>query len=371
MANGFCPALLTHLADYAGPNYPGNKVTMPGLTQYLYNQPNRPQVGANGHRQSVNVKYMVRGVESQVSTSAGCTVDAVPVYKETTVPISLFVQTGVWFGDDTIRQYCEDMSNTVAVGQPATQMMNAVVDGVFHRMNALYAKMESLLMAKAALNLGKHAATGTTSAVTVNIKQDGTVNDLGTGLTKLLNDADANEFCGDPSFVYGKGSLMAAYDLQMRRNAIGMADGGVNQAALAGYTGYSSAAVTAGLGNAQNMLSIPEGSIHLVENLRNVGSFAGTRGTSTFGTLVDPRNQCWGNLPIQWDFQAKYIDCAEDVSSAIGNGYINSSSITSDRGTLIIISKHFDLFVTPNDAFDGPDRIQGGGRPLLYTISNS
>lgn len=375
MATGFCPALLSHLADIAGTNYPGQKVTMPGFTKFLYDQPDRPiSVGEMGHRRTVNVRYMNRGSRNVVSTTPGCTVDSAPAFKETSVPLTLFVQKGIWFGDDQIRQYCEEYSNTVAVGAPATQMMQFVVEGLLANMNSVYSKMESLLLTKLGLNMGTHVATGTAAAVSVNIKQDGTVNDLGTGLTKLLMDAEANEFCGAPAIVYGMGSKFHAYDMQNKARALGRGDSGIDQGALAaalGYTGYSSAHATAALGNADNIAMVGSGQVHLVENLRNKGAFAGTRGTSTFGTLVDPRTQCWGGVPVEWDFQAKYIDCAEDLTTAVGNGYINSNTLTSDRGTLLIVSKYFDLFVTPSDAYDGGDRLSGGDRPLLYTITNS
>lgn len=375
MATGFCPALLGHLADLAGDNYPGQKVSMPGFTKFLYDQPDRPiSVGENGHRRTQTYRYIQRGTPNAVSTTPGCTVDSVPAFKEATVTNSLYVQQGIWFGDDQIRQYCEEYSQTTAIGQPATPFMQFMVEGMFAKLNANYQKMESLLLTKMGLNMGTHIGTGTAAAVAVNIKQDNTVNDVDTGLTKLLTDAEANEFCGAPSIIYGAGSQFHYYDMQLRARALGMNTAGVDAAQLAaalGYAGYSSRAVTAALGNANNVAMIAPGMVHLVENLRNKGSFAGTRGGSTFGTLVDPRTQCWGNVPVEWDFQAKYIDCAEDLTDAIGNGYIAASSITEDRGTLIIVSKWFDLFVTPNDAYEGGDAISGGSRPLLYTISNT
>lgn len=374
MANGFCPALLDHLADIAGTNYPGRKVTMPGFTKFLYEQTNRPiVVGNGGHRRTVNVKFLQRGAPNAVSTTPGCTLDAAPTYKEVATTLSLYVKKTMFFGDDTIRQYCEDASAMKREGQPATEFMNFVLEGMFGEMNSLYSKQDELLLTKAGLNVGKHVG-GTTGAVTVNIKQDASVNDLTTGLTKLLTDAENNEFCGAPAFIYGSGSLMHAYDSQLKAKALGMGDSGVDPSVLAntlGFVGYRSVHATAALGNANNMLMIGPGQVHYIENQRMVGSFAGERGTSTFGTLVDPRNQCWGNVPVKWDFQAKYIDCPEALTDEIGNGYINSNSITEDTGYAITLSKYFDLFVTPSNAYDGGDRLSGGDRPLLYTITNS
>lgn len=374
MANGFCPALLNHFADIAENNYAGNKVTMPGFTKFLYDQQNRVSVGDQGHRRTVTFKYLQRGTPNQVSTSPGCTVDAVPAFIETTVPLTMFVQKGIFLGEDTIRQYCEDHSRTTAIGNPGTSQMAVVVEALYASMNSLYDTMEKDLMTKLGLNMGVHVETGTAAAVTINFEQDGTLNDLDTGITALLTRAQNNELCGAPSMIYGMGSLFHHFDNQAKAKAFGLASSGVDISKLIsslGYAGYASRHVTTPLGDAQNIAMVSPDQIWLVENMRNKGSFAGTRGTSTFGTLIDPRTQCWGNLPVEWDFQAKYIDCAEDLHTAVGNGYINSNTITEDRGYLIILSKYYDLFVTPNNAFEGGDRIAGGGRPLLYTISNS
>jgi hypothetical protein len=374
MANGFCPALLNDFADIAGNQYAGNKVTMPGFTKFLYDQQNRVSVGDQGHRRTVTFKYLQRGTPNQVSTTPGCTVDAVPAFIETTVPLTMFVQKGIFLGEDTIRQYCQDASNKTSLG--GSQHMDVVARALYASMNSLYSKMESLLLTKLGLNMGKHVETASAAAVTINFEQDGTLNDLDTGITALLTRAQTNELCGPPSFIYGMGSLMHHFDNQAKSKAFGLAASGVDQSKLIdnlGYAGYSSAHVTAALGGAENVAMVHPDQIWLVENMRNKGSFAGTPAgsNSTFTTLIDPRTQCWGNVPVEWDMQAKYIDCAEAFSDAVGNGYITSSSVTEDRGYLIILSKYFDLFVNPVDVFEGGDRMAGGNRPLLYTISNT
>ena len=75
---GFCEAILLHLDSIAGQNYPGKKVTIPGFTQMLLDQPNSPtaiQDGfMGGHKRGVRVKYSTRGTVSQVSTTDTCSV---------------------------------------------------------------------------------------------------------------------------------------------------------------------------------------------------------------------------------------------------------------------------------------------------------
>lgn len=377
MANGYCEALLLHLDSIAGQNYPGQKVTIPGFLNMLVTSPDRPtplQDGfQGGHYRTETVKYMPRTTVSQVSTTDTCAVDVIPAYKEVTVSVDNVVQSGVWIPDNTIRQYCEEASRTVAIGQPATQVMQEHLRGILNAMNGIYQKMETVLTTSMASSFGKHKETGTATAVTVNIEQDGTLNDLGTGLTDLLARAENNEFCGNPVFVGATGSLMARYAIQQKMR--GLAPGlGYNPENLAADFNFYASGATATTWGAQHVGMFAPGSVHLVERLDNVGSFAGQRGASFFTTIVDPRTQCWtpyGLGNIQFDLQVKYIDCPEDLGANITNGYIAESGITGARGYLLLIKKRYGLFTIPTDAYDGADVLAGSNGSLRYAITNS
>jgi len=376
MANGYCEALLLHLESIAGVNYPGKKVTVPGFLNMLITQPDRPFAAANvgGHYKDVRVKYMPRTTVAQVSTSDTCSVDFVPAYLETNVSVDNVAQTGVWVSDDVVRQYCEDASRTVAVGVPATQLMTEHLNSILHAMNGIYQKMEDELTNSVVF--GDHQATGSNAAVTVNIEQDGNLNDLATGLTKLLMDAQVNEFCGNPLMVGPLGSKFHAFDLQKQYNALSPATG-FDPAMLAmnsGYQFFASGFAAANFGNANALAMFAPGSAHLIERLDNVGSFAGQRGSSFFTTIIDPRTQCWtpnGLSNIQFDLQVKYIDCPDDLGRLNGGGAIDPSELTAARGYALIIKKRYDLFQTPTNAFDAADRMNGSNGALLYTITNS
>jgi hypothetical protein len=376
MANGYCEALLLHLESIAGVNYPGKKVTVPGFLNMLITQPDRPFAAANvgGHYKDVRVKYMPRTTTAQVSTSDTCSVDFVPAYLETTVSVENVAQTGVWVSDDVVRQYCEDASRTVAVGVPATQLMTEHLNSILHAMNGVYQKMEDVLTDS--VTFGVHQATGTAAAVTVNIEQDGTLNDLATGLTKLLMDAQVNEFCGNPLMVGPLGSRFHAFNLQKEYNALSPATG-FDPAMLAmnsGYQFFASGFAGANFGNANALAMFAPGSAHLIERLDNVGSFAGQRGSSFFTTIIDPRTQCWtpnGLSNIQFDLQVKYIDCPDDLGRLNGGGAIDPATLPQARGYALIIKKRYDLFQTPTNAFDAADRMAGSNGALLYTITNS
>lgn len=376
MANGYCEALLLHLESIAGTNYPGKKVTVPGFLNMLISQADRPFAAANvgGHYKDVRVKYMPRTTVNQVSTTDTCSVDFVPAYLETSVSVNNVAQTGVWVSDDVVRQYCEDASRTVAVGQPATQLMTEHLNSVLHAMNGIYQKMESVLTTS--VTWGAHQATGSAAAVTVNIEQDGTLNDLGTGLTKLLMDAETNEFCGAPYMVGPLGSKMHAFSLQNKYKALAPGEGfdPAMMAANSGYAFFASGQAAATWGNANALGMFAPGSAHLIERLDNVGSFAGQRGSSFFTTIIDPRTQCWtpGGLGnIQFDLQVKYIDCPDDLGRLNGGGAIDPTSLDASRGYALIIKKRYVLFQTPSDSFSGSDRLDGSNGSLLYTITNS
>lgn len=376
MAYGYCEALLLHLESIAGTNYPGKKVTVPGFLNMLITQPDRPFAAANvgGHYKDVRVKYMPRTTEAQVSTTDTCSVDFVPAYLETNVSVSNIAQTGVWVSDDVVRQYCEDASRTVAVGVPATQLMNEHLNSVLHAMNGIYQKMENILTDSVAW--GTHVATGTNAAVTVNIEQDGTLNDLATGLTKLLLDAETNEFCGQPLMVGPLGSKMHAYSLQNRYKALAPGEGfdPAMMAMNAGFNFFASGQAASTWGNANALGMFAPGSAHLIERLDNVGSFAGQRGSSFFTTIIDPRTQCWtpnGLSNVQFDLQVKYIDCPDDLARLNGGGAVDPATLDAARGYALIIKKRYALFQTPTNAFSGADRLDGSNGALLYTITNS
>lgn len=377
MANGYCEALLLHLDSIAGQNYPGQKVTIPGFLNMLVTSPDRPTAIQDGYREghyrTVNVKYMPRTTISQVSTSDTCAVDVLPAYKETSVSVNNIAQTGIFITDDQVRQYCEEASRTVAVGLPPTQLMTEHLRSILHAMNGIYQKMENVLTTSMASAFGKHVATGTATAVAVNIEQDGNLNDLGTGLTKLLTDAAANEFCGTPMFVGALGSLMHAYSIQKQRNAL-YPGTGFNPEALASDFQFFASGQTGSTWGAQHVGMFAPGSVHLIERQDNVGSFAGQRGASFFTTIVDPRTQCWtpnGLGNIAFDLQVKYIDCPEDLGANLANGYIQADTISAARGYVLLIKKRYGLFTTPTNAYDGADRLAGSNGSLRYSITNS
>jgi len=376
---GFCEAILLHLNSITGQNYPGKKVTVPGFTQMLLDQPDAPTViqdgFTGGQKRPVRVKYSSRGTIGQVSTVDSCQVDVQPLFKEVDVTISNFVSKGFWIPDDLMRQYCIDATNTVTVGVPATPLMAQVLAYILEGMNSLYQKQEQVLTTAMASSFGKHIATGAATAVAVNIEQDGNLNDLTAGVLKMLTDAETHEFCGTPMFVGALGSLMHSYDIQRRNRGlypgVGLDNAGLLDAS--GFKFYASGQTGSTWGT-QHVGMFAPGSAHYLEYLQNVGAWAGQREDgSVFSTIVDPRVQCWGTNGVgnvRWDMQVRYASCPEDVENFISSGYLSNSSI-SGRGYYIKIYKYYDLFTTPTDAYDGADRLAGTNDTLRYSLTNT
>lgn len=360
MALGYCEAVLLHLKSIAGDNYPGTKVTPPGFTKMLLDNPDRPQaIGeafTDGHKRSVRIKYKTRSVISQVSTSRSCDYNIVPAYKETTASVNQFVQIGLRIDDDTIRNYCKDASSTVAVGQPATQLMAEHLDSIQHAWNGLIAKMDTVLLTSMTAQFGVNMRTGLTTSTTINISKDLQIQSLNQGLIQILADYEDNELNGTP-LVVGSGNFRNFARLQRFKQ---QDFSGINTAAeMNEFVFYNDTKAATIMGTNQIGVFAPN-TVHLIEYMQNVGGFAGMKGSSTFGTMTDPYTG------TRWDFQFKYYDCPTTVT----NAYSGTTS-TIDRGWVLLISKNYDLFVNPSDAFDGADVLHGVNGALRYTINNT
>lgn len=376
MALGYCPAILIHLAAVTGRAYPGHKVTEPGFTLMLYNQPNRPtmlqQAYQNGHSRTGTVKYKTRTTQAYVNNAISCDIDLTPAYKEAPFSADKTVQIGIYVSDADIRRYCDDASrminpNGTFTGIPPSTMMAEHLDSILHAMNGLYQAMDNDLLTTMALNFGRNKNTGLTSARTINIPLNGTQNDLNTGIPRMLQDAVENEICGRP-VVVGNGNFASWHNMKMA-NAISYNQSGIDYGALMPYSFFHDI-YSASQWAINDIGVFEEGSVHIVENMQNVGDWGGPKpGASSFGIFRDPRTQCWsprGTTMIPWDIQLKYIDCP----TTFNNGYAGGTQ-TLGRGYAVFISKQYGLFTIPNDAYDGADIIAGQNGTLRFNITNT
>lgn len=332
----------------------------------LVNQPGRPNVlqsnaSSNGHRRTASVAYMPRGVMAQASASAGiCDITLVPGFKEKDVTIAQYAHVGLHFPDDTLRTYCEAWSDPDTAGN--APVVRLVREGVLKAMNAMYARINATLTGLVVWGANVNNSYSN-AAKTITIPLAGTSQDLDAGVLDMLADIQDAEFCGMPSIV-GTG-LFRNYNNLKVRGALGMNQAGVNSAAAVDWQFFYDNYATTAWGS--NVIGVFEpGSIHLLEADENVGSFAGQKGTAFYTQIVDPRMQCWGDLPFTFDLAVDYINCPTTLTNAY-----TGSTATFNRGWAVYIRKRFDLFQTPTDANDGADVSHGVNGALRFTVANA
>lgn len=372
MALGYCEAILLHQKAIAGGNYSGYKRTHNGFTNMLYSQTDRPFAEAfmNGHRRDVRVKYKQRQTEAQVQTSAHCGVDVSPAYKETTASVDQYAQLSIHMTDDKIRQYCVEASQLVtADGQSLTGVspfMAEHYETILHALNALYAKMETVLTTSMSTKFGMNVRAAAKTAQTVNFNVNGTTQNFGEGLTRVLTDYQINENCGTPMIV-GNGFI---HGFANQLGAVGLNQYGVDGQAMADKLGFSffASQKTATTWGANKFGVFAPGSVHIIEDIRNTGEFMVDLGTVKKFTIIDPNVTCWspnGAVPVRWDVTMEYNVC----DSAVTGGY--AGSVTVGAGWKITLSKNYGLWTPPTDAFDGGDALSGDNGTLYYTATNS
>lgn len=227
-------------------------------------------------------------------------------------------------------------------------------------------------MAPQAVKFGVNQVTGSNAAQTVNIPKDATQFDLQSGITKILADAQENEFCGAINIV-GSG-IMNNFAIQQLVACCNAA--GVDMSKFTGFNWYNDLYAKTAWGT--NQIGVfSEGSVGLVDITRFKGFRAGNKGVSTFFTLPLPVEcpACNGGYDsLVFDAQLKYFDCPGDLATDC-----DADDVPFERGYAVILSKTFGLFNIPSDAYQneaaygdcGTDRLTGNNGTLRYTVTNS
>lgn len=367
MANGFCPYLLQHLAQIAGQATPQYKVDAHGFLGMLVTSgnPDAIKVGNyDGHKKTVSVSYRKRFTKAQTDTSIDCQVMLTPSKVEGSVSVANTRVIAVHIEDELIAQYCNDASAMMAMKglTPPTGVMNEVADIIFSGANALLEGVNDDLIGL--LTWGNNFVSGSNAAVTVNLPADVAVQPLGGGMTKVLTDYKQSNLSGRPQIV-GSG-LMLSYILQQKFK--GLDQFGMDSRISTGLVDFYHDQDFAATVGAQHFGVFEPGSIQLVQYLQNTGFQAGEKpGGSTFGILplpmIDPTNNMM--TPVKFDFQFKYVDCAQSYTDAY-----SGATVTLQKGWSIILSKQFGLWQVYGDAYRAEDPMYGVNGALHYIASN-
>lgn len=375
---GFAPYLLLHLNEVAKGNAPAKKITPPGFLRALLENTEAPDVinagidDGNGHIRAMQIKYRNRLPAGQTVTTDDCNIDNVPVYKEASVNLSLFRKIGFYIDDATMSKYLAEatsVANINTAGQvegfkSTTTFMQEFLDRLMEMLNGVFTDIDSDLVNKQAANFGVNVVAGNNNARTINILLDATKNNLAAGMTEILTEWQMNENEG-PMIMFGNG-LMHNYVLQNEIAKKGTDFNGVDTTEFEKlYKWYWDNATTTALG-ANQVGIIARNAVHLVTRARFKGAFAGFKGGSIFFTMTPPGVDSLGNaLPrLELDCQLKYIDCPTTLQGP--GGYAASFN----RGWVLYVSKSYDLFNIPSDAFDPTDRLFGNNGTYRYSITN-
>lgn len=373
MSLGYAPYLLMHSkAVYSG-MAPSTKITPPGYFRSLLENSRANIVSqgiddGSGHIKSVQVKYRTRLPLGASATTDTCDLDIRPAYSEATIAATQFRKLSIFLEDDTLARYMNDASSRVQMvnGIPTltgvTPLMQEQMDMIMESANGLLGDINNDLLVAQATAFGKNQVTGSTASTAVNFPL--TLNgSLTTGMDKVMADAEANEMNLSNSYVVGSGLVANYYRQQIAK---GVATNGVNTALLASPNFYTDLQAASAWGT--NQFGIFEkNAVQFIDINRYTGFKAGIKGSSFFGTLPMSVSDSAGNsISINIDIQMKYVDCPTEV---VVSGYVDPQSV--NRGWILILSKSFDQFNIPVDAYDASDRLTGNNGTLRYTASNS
>lgn len=369
MANGFCPALLYHIDDIANGNSPGRKMHVAGFLAALFccqNSNVNPlnSVYDNGHLRTLTVKYKRRPTLDDVSTSDNCDVDRVPSYLEWAFPASNYVQSSFYLSDAQIQNYCRDASAIRSTGRPPTQVMQEVYEEIVATANLLLKYINRDAVVEMGTQFGENVTTGSASGKFINIARDGDKLILDNGIVDMLRDFEENEICDDVCLIGG--GLWSAWD---KTRLIACCNAAGIDLSKTGMPRFFFDKDTQSLWGRNSAAVLAPGSVAFIGRNKYVGPFSGQRGNSFFSTLPLPvgefgcnNDDCLRNLVF--DMQLRYIDCPTTVN-------INGTPTSVNRGWEVILSKEWNLWVQPTNAYASGDELEGTNGTLKYFLENT
>lgn len=366
--NGFCPALLRHIDEIAEGNAPSKKLHVAGFLAALFccQNSNVSPVNdgfENGHTRPLTVKYRQRPTLDHVSDEDNCDVNRIPGYSEWTLPALNYQQSAFFLEDSLVQQYCVDASAQRPVGAPPTQAMQEVFGLVLEHANIVMKKINIDLVTEMATQFGDNVTTGSSTGKVINISRNNEFA-LDNGMVDILRDLQENDICGDPCIVGG--GLYAAYDKSRMIQCCSAS--GVDMSQL-GVPRFFYDRDTQGIWGQDSIGLLAPGSVKFIGRNRFQGAFSGAKGGSFFTTLPMPVDEFGCNLDeclkdLVFDLQLKYIDCPQEID-------VNGTPTSVGRGWLAIISKYYNLWVQPDDAYAATDELSGTNGTLKYFITNN
>ena len=368
MANGFSLGILQMMKEVTKDATPAYKVEPYGMLASLLSA-HSPGVIKNdsydGHFKTVKVKKKKRLTMSDTETSASCDIGAPIPYTEDTVTINGYRRVAFHLEDEVVAAFDAYASAPVQVPGMISPLMFEFFDSLQVACNGILEGVNNDIVTLALANNGKNRVSGNTTAQTINIPLSWTNNDLAAGVTKLLSDFKLNNMSGKPIIV-GAG-LMHNFMLQqaaVRGNNFNGIDTRIQGAGIDFFLDYQLPTIA----SAANQIMVYEkDAVQIVEYMEYQGFKAGPKpGASQFGVITLPMmNPDGTKVPVKFDFQLRYNDCAVTETNAYGDPQ------TYQKGYNLIISKQFGLYTIPTTAYSASDVLSGNRGSLKYNITNS
>ncbi len=369
LTSGFRNSILFHLKDIAKGATPQLKLDPHGFLSMLYKFRKPQMLGLNneaGHKKTVRVKYLQRFTKDFTDTSKSCDQTNQMAYAENNVELSSTRQIAIHIPDETIARYEDDCSRTVVMGQPATDLMNEFMEQIIAGTNAIMDGVNEDLLTTMATSFGVNRVSGDANARTININANNDTNILTDGFTQMLSDYAQNREKGRMQIV-GNG-LMHNWALQNQMGVAGINASGIDTRIQGNGFDFFYDLNSVGTWGANQVGVFAPDSVGIVEYLEYTGFKAGKKaGASEFGTVVLPMEGVDGNnVPVAFDFQLKYYDCAETITDAY-----YGTPLVVEKGYNLIISKQSGLYTIPDNAYRATDVLNGNRGTYRYAITNT
>lgn len=344
---GFAQATIKNLNLVAKQNDPQLKLTPTGFLRLLLENNALTEINnieelRKGQKREIKLRYLQRGLESEVTDVDDCETPLAPDWKETVIPNPLYSKIGIFISDDEFRQYQEEAIQTLSLGDAQqAPLMRGFYEVLLTKLIGLIGKIDSNLIAAQASKWGANAAYGlSTAAQELYLGKSA---DFNTGYVKLMEDAIINEV-NDSLLIVGNG-LLTRYDIfhKLKTNPDSQ---GISALPLNAY--YDPRTIT-GWGK-DHFGAFAKGTIGIVDWNAYVGAYAGEKGNSVFFTLPVPVELDGSLTSLVFDCQLKYIDCPT---------YDAQGAIVQPRGWKLIVGKHYGLFNAPTNMFHDNDVLKG------------
>lgn len=349
---GFAQALIMNISAIAAMNDPQLKLTPTGFLKMLIANNATTQISnidslRSGMDKSIKLRYLQRGLESDVTDQDNCDTNLGAAWKETEITHPLYSKIGIFISDDDFRKYQDEAVQTLSTGNPSATMMRGLYEVLLSKLIGLIGKIDDNLVAAQASKWGGNAAYATVPGTNPTTSQNitlGTTATLDGGIVKLQEDALINEI-NDKLLICGNG-LVTRYDIYNRAKS-GIDNGGFGKLLMEAY--YDPRTISKW--GKDFFGAFAKGAVGFVDYQRYVGAFAGEKGGSIFFTLPVPVEIDGQLSSLNFDCQLKYNDCP---------------TLGSPRGWHLIVSKSYGLFNLPNDCFAETDVLNGVNGSFLY-----